>query len=121
MPFCRDRVAEVVPNFIPLDDGEEGIQLPVVQHPLGAAALLGDCGALRGVLGDHMRLHCVLHRQMEHAVDAAHRGVGKLIALFGVLVGAPFFFEPPVHPLDVLRGDQGNLLAAQLGLDVLLN
>ena len=111
-------VEEVVPELILLDNGEKGVQLSAVQHPLGAAALLGDSGALGGISGDDVGLLGVLHRLMEHGVDAPDSGAGQLIAQLRVVLDASLLLEPPVHPLDVLEADEGHLLVAQLGLDV---
>ena len=36
----------------------------------------------------------------------------------GMLVDAPLCFQAAVHPLDVLLRDEGDLLVAQLRLDV---
>ena len=79
---------------------------------LFAAALPGDGSALRWIAGDEVCLHGILHGQMEHAVDAAHGVVGKLGAFLRVFVDAPFFFQPAIHPLNVLRGDQGDMFVA---------
>ena len=40
---------------------------------------------------------------------------------FGMLTDAPFRFQAAVHPLDVLLGDEGDLLVAQLRLDVVFD
>ena len=40
------------------------------------------------------------------------------MAQLGVLVDAPLRFQAAVHPLDVLLGDEGDLLVAQLRFDV---
>ena len=39
----------------------------------------------------------------------------------GVLVDAPLRFQAAVHPLDVLLGEEGDLLVAQLRLDVVFD
>ena len=39
----------------------------------------------------------------------------------GMFVDAPLRFQAAVHPLDVLLGEEGDLLAAQLRLDVVFD
>ena len=48
----------------------------------------------------------------------ADHGVGELMVKLRMLADAPVCFEPPIHPLDVLLRDEGDLLAAELRLDV---
>ncbi|MPM84262.1 hypothetical protein SDC9_131333 [bioreactor metagenome] len=105
-------VEKVVPDFVLFDNGKECIQLPVVQHLLFAAALPGDGSALCWIAGDEVCLDGILHGQMEHAVDAAHGVVGKLGTLLRMFIYAPLFFQPAIHPLNVLRGDQGDLFVS---------
>ena len=68
-----------------------------------------------------MRLHRVLQRGVERRVDVAHHGVRELMSHFGMLADAPLRFQAAVHPLDVLLGDEGDLLVAQLRLDVVFD
>ena len=48
----------------------------------------------------------------------ADHGVGELMVKLRMLADAPVCFKPPVHPLDVLLRDEGDLLASELRLDV---
>ena len=68
-----------------------------------------------------MRLHRSLHRAVQHRVDVPHGRIGETLAALGVLAHAPAGFQPPVHPLHVLRRDERNLLAAELRLDVVFD
>ena len=68
-----------------------------------------------------MRLHRSLHRAVQHRVDVPHGRIGEPLAALGVLAHAPAGFQPPVHPLHVLRRDERNLLAAELRLDVVFD
>ena len=54
-------------------------------------------------------------------MNVAHHGVGELMIHLGVLVDAPLRFQAAVHPLDVLLGEEGDLLVAQLRLDVVFD
>ena len=54
-------------------------------------------------------------------MDVAHHGVGELMPHLGMLVDAPLRFQAAVHPLDVLLGEEGDLLVAQLRLDVVFD
>ena len=54
-------------------------------------------------------------------MNVAHHGVGELMPHLGMLVDAPLRFQAPVHPLDVLLGEEGDLLVAQLRLDVVFD
>ena len=54
-------------------------------------------------------------------VDVPHGRVGEALTALGVLAHAPAGFQPPVHPLHILRRDERNLLAAELRLDVVFD
>ena len=54
-------------------------------------------------------------------MDVAHHGVRELMPHLGMLVDAPLRFQAAVHPLDVLLGEEGDLLVAQLRLDVVFD
>mgnify|MGYP001632433620 CR=1 FL=1 len=54
-------------------------------------------------------------------MDVAHHGVRELMIHLGMLVDAPLRFQTAVHPLDVLLRDEGDLLVAQLRLDVVFD
>ena len=68
-----------------------------------------------------MRLHRVLQRGVECGMDVAHHGVGELMIHLWMLVDTPLRFQATVHPLDVLLGEEGYLLVAQLRLDVVFD
>ena len=68
-----------------------------------------------------MRLHCVLQCGVEGGVDVADHGVGELMPHLGVLADAPLCFQATVHSLDVLLRDEGDLLVAQLRLNVVFD
>ena len=67
------------------------------------------------------RLHRSLHRAVQHRVEVPHRRVGEALASVHIFAHAPAVFQPPVHPLHVLRRDERNLLAAELRLDVVFD
>ena len=54
-------------------------------------------------------------------MDVADHGVRELMIHLGMLVDAPLCFQAAVHPLDVLLGNEGDLLVAQLRFDVVLD
>ena len=54
-------------------------------------------------------------------MNVAHHGVGELMPHLGMFVDAPLRFQAAVHPLDVLLRDEGDLLVAQLRLDVVFD
>ena len=54
-------------------------------------------------------------------MDVAHHGVRELMPHLGMLVDAPLRFQAAVHPLDILLGDEGDLLVAQLRLDIVFD
>ena len=68
-----------------------------------------------------MRLHRIFQRSVERGVDMANHGVRELVIHLGMLVDAPLRFQTAVHSLDVLPGDEGDLLVAQLRLDVVFD
>ena len=51
----------------------------------------------------------------------AHHGARELMPHLGMLVDAPLRFQTAVHSLDVLLGDEGDLLVAQLRLDIVFD
>ena len=115
------RLEEVTPHLILLHHCKEVIQLRTGENALGLVVRLGRSRTLGGVLGNDMGLHCVLQRGVECGVDVAHHGVGELMPHLGMLVDAPLRFQAAVHPLDVLLGEEGDLLVAQLRLDVVFD
>ena len=50
-----------------------------------------------------------------------HGRIGESLASVHIFAHAPAGFQPPVHPLHVLRRDERNLLAAELRLDVVFD
>ena len=68
-----------------------------------------------------MCLHRVLQRGVKRGVDVADHGVRELMIHLGMLMNAPLRFQAAVHPLDVLLGEEGYLLVAQLRLDVVFD
>ena len=54
-------------------------------------------------------------------MDVAHHGVRELMPHLGVLADAPLRFQAAVHSLDVLLRDEGDLLVAQLRLNVVFD
>lgn len=116
--FCLE---EVPPYLVLLHYCEEGIQLLAGQNALGLVVGFGRRCAFGGVPGNDMRLHRVLQRGVERGVDVADHGVRKLMIHLGMLVDAPLRFQTAVHPLDVLLGEEGDLLVAQLRLDVVFD
>lgn len=68
-----------------------------------------------------MRLHRVLQCGVEGGVDVADHGVGEVMPHLGVLADAPLCFQATVHSLDVLLRDEGDLLVAQLRLNVVFD
>lgn len=115
------RLKEVPPHLILLHHCKEGIQLRTGEDALGLVVRLGRRCAFGGVPGNDMRLHRVLQRGVERGVDVADHGVRKLMIHLGMLVDAPLRFQTAVHPLDVLLRDEGDLLVAQLRLDVVFD
>ena len=115
------RLEEVSPHLVLLHHCEEGVQLRTGENALGLVVGLGRRCPLGGVPGNDMRLHRVLQRGVECGMDVAHHGVGELMIHLGMLVDAPLRFQAAVHPLDVLLGEEGDLLVAQLRLDVVFD
>ena len=115
------RLEEVPPHPILLHHRKEGVQLLAGQDALGLVVGLGCRCTFGGVPGNDMRLHRVLQRGVECRMDVTHHGVGELMIHLGMLVDAPLRFQAAVHPLDVLLRDEGDLLVAQLRLDVVFD
>ena len=115
------RLEEVMPHLVLLHYLEEDIQLRAGEDTLGLVVGFGRRCPLGGVPGNDMRLHCVFQRGVECGMDVAHHGVGELMPHLGMLVDAPLRFQAAVHPLDVLLGEEGDLLVAQLRLDVVFD
>ena len=115
------RLEEVPPHLVLLHHRAEGVQLLAGQNALGLVVGLGRRCPLSRISGNDMRLHRVLQRGVECGMDVAHHGVGELMPHLGMLVDAPLRFQAAVHPLDVLLGDKGDLLVAQLRLDVVFD
>lgn len=115
------RLEEVPPHLVLLHHCKEVVQLRTGQDALGLVVGLGRRCPLGGVPGNDMRLHRVLQRGVEGGMDVAHHGVGELMIHLGVFVDAPLRFQTAVHPLDVLLGEEGDLLVAQLQLDVVFD
>ena len=113
--FCLE---EVSPHFVLFHHCEEGVQLRTGEDTLGLVVGLGSRCPLGGVPGNDMRLHRVLQRSVEGGVDMTNHRVRELMIHFGVLVDAPLRFQATVHSLDVLLRDKGDLLVAQLRLNV---
>ena len=51
-------------------------------------------------------------------MDVINGGVGESVSIFGVLMDTALFFQAAVHALDILTGNKGHLLVAELGFDV---
>ena len=115
------RLEEVSPHLVLLHNCEEVVQLRTGQDALGLVVGLGCRCPLGRISGNDMRLHRVFQCGVEGGVDVAHHGVGELMPHLGVLVDAPLRFQAAVHPLDVLLRDEGNLLVAQLRLNVVFD
>ena len=112
------RLEEVPPHLVLLHHCKEVVQLRTGEDTLGLVVRLGRSRTLGGVSWNDMRLHRVFQCGVECGMDVAHHGVGELMPHLGMLVDAPLRFQAAVHPLDVLLGDEGDLLVAQLRLDV---
>ena len=54
-------------------------------------------------------------------MDVANHRVGELVVHLGMLVDAPLRFQAAIHSLNVLLRDKGNLLVAQLRLDIVFD
>lgn len=115
------RLEEVPPHLVLLHYLEEGIQLRTGEDTLGLVVGLGRRCPLSRISGNDMRLHRVFQCGVECGMDVAHHGVGELMPHLGMLVDAPLRFQAAVHPLDVLLGEEGDLLVAQLRLDVVFD
>ena len=115
------RLEEVSPHLVLLHYRKEGVQLRTGEDTLGLVVGLGRCCPLGGVPGNDMRLHRVFQCGVKRGVDVAHHGVGELMPHLGMFVDAPLRFQAAVHPLDVLLGEEGDLLVAQLRLDVVFD
>ena len=115
------RLEEVSPHLVLLHYRKEGVQLRTGEDTLGLVVGLGRCCPLGGVPGNDMRLHRVFQCGVKRGVDVAHHGVGELMPHLGMLVDAPLRFQTAVHSLDVLLGEEGDLLVAQLRLDVVFD
>ena len=116
--FCLE---EVPPYLVLLHHCEEGIQLRTSEDALGFVIGLGCGRPFSRIPGNDVRLHRVFQRGVKRGVDVANHGVRELMIHFGMLVDAPLRFQAVVHPLDVLLGDEGDLLVAQLRLDVVFD
>lgn len=68
-----------------------------------------------------MGLHRVFQCGVKRGVDVADHGVRELMPHLGVLADAPLRFQTAVHSLDVLLRDEGDLLVAQLRLNVVFD
>lgn len=110
------RLEEVTPHLVLLHHCQEGIQLRTGEDTLGLVVGLGRRCPLGGVPGNDMGLHCVFQCGVEGGVNVAHHGVGELMPHLGMLVDAPLRFQAAIHPLDVLLGEEGDLLVASCGL-----
>ena len=115
------RLEEVSPHLVLLHHCKEVVQLRTGENALGLVVGLGRRCPLGGVPGNDMRLHRVFQCGVKRGVDVAHHGVGELMPHLGMFVDAPLRFQAAVHPLDVLLGEEGDLLVAQLRLDVVFD
>lgn len=115
------RLEEVPPHLVLLHHREEGVQLRTGEDALGLVVGLGHRCTFGGIPWNDMRLHRVFQRSVEGGMDVAHHGVRELMPHLGMFVDAPLRFQAAVHPLDVLLGDEGYLLVAQLRLDVVFD
>lgn len=115
------RPEEVPPHLVLLHHCEEGVQLRAGEDTLGLVVGFGSRCPLGGIPGNDVRLHRIFQRSVEGGVNVAHHGVRELMPHLGVLVDAPLRFQAAVHPLDVLLGEEGDLLVAQLRLDVVFD
>ena len=115
------RLEEVPPHLVLLHHRAESIQLLAGQDALGLVVGFGRRCTFGGISGNDVCLHRVLQRGVEGGVNVAHHGVGELMPHLGVLADAPLRFQAAVHPLDVLLGEEGDLLVAQLRLDVVFD
>ena len=115
------RLEEVTPHLVLLHHCKEVVQLRTGENALGLVVGLGRCRAFGGVSWNDVRLHRVFQCGVECGMDVAHHGVGELMPHLGMLVDAPLRFQAAVHPLDVLLGEEGDLLVAQLRLDVVFD
>ena len=116
--FCLE---EVPPHLVLLHHCEEGIQLRTGEDALGPVVWLGCGRPLGRISGNDMRLHRVFQCGVKRGVDVADHGVRELMIHFGMLMNASLCFQAAVHPLDVLLRDEGDLLVAQLRLDVVFD
>ena len=115
------RVEEIPPDIVLLNRLQERVQLLLVQHLHWLVVGFRHSCVLGRIFRNDVRLHRSLHRAVQHRVDVPHRRVGEPFAALGVFAHAPAGFQPPVHPLHVLRRDERNLLAAELRLDVVFD
>ena len=115
------RLEEVPPHLVLLHYCEESVQFCTGEDTLWLVVGFGHRCAFGGIPWNDMGQHRVLQRGVEGGVDVANHGVGELVVHLGMLVDAPLRFQAAVHPLDVLLGEEGDLLATQLRLDVVFD
>ena len=115
------RLEEVPPHLVLLHHCEKGVQLRTGEDALWFIVGLGSRCPLGRIPGNDMRLHRVFQCGVEGGMDVADHGVRELVIHLGMLVDAPFRFQAAVHPLDVLLGDEEDLLVAQLRLNVVFD
>ena len=115
------RLEEVPPHLVLFHHCEEGIQLRTGEDALGLVVRLGRSRTLGGIPGNNVRMHRIFQRSVERGVDVANHRVRELMIHLGMLVDTPLRFQAAVHPLDVLLRDEGNLLVAQLRLNVVFD
>ena len=115
------RLKEVPPHLVLLHHRAEGVQLLAGQNALGLVVGFGRRCAFGGISGNDVCLHRVFQRGVEGGMDMANHGVGELMIHLGMLVDAPLRFQAAVHPLNVLLREEGDLLVAQLRLDVVFD
>ena len=115
------RLEEVSPHLVLPHHRAEGVQLLAGEDTLGLVVGFGGRCSLGGILGNDVRLHRVFQRGVKRGMDVANHGVRELIIHLGMLVDASLRFQAAVHPLDVLLRDEGDLLVAQLRLDVVFD
>ena len=115
------RVEEIPPDIVLLNRLQERVQLLFVQHLHRLVVGFRRSRVLGRIFRNDVRLHRSLHRAVQHRMDVPHGRVGEALTALGVLAHAPAGFQPPVHPLHVLRRDERNLLAAELRLDVVFD
>ena len=115
------RVEEVIPDGVLPDLLHEPLQLGIIEDLSGSGLLFGQCDALGGIQGDEPCPHRCAHGQVKYPVESADTGGGQGVSILRILPDTAIPLGIPVQLPDVVRGDLADGLAAQPGLDVVLD